>query len=67
MDVTELDRSVPLMTIEAFAAASGLTTDTVRAMVYRGHLFTMKIGKRRLINVEALRLDAISKYAELPR
>ncbi|WP_322996105.1 hypothetical protein [Castellaniella sp.] len=58
---------VPLMTLEAFAQASGLTVGVLRAQVYRGYWPTVKVGKKVLINLEAVRLNAISKYAELPR
>lgn len=64
MTTTELDRSVPLMTLEAFAQASGLTVGTLRAQVYRGYWPTIKIGKKVLINLEAVRLNAISRYNE---
>jgi len=58
---------VPLMTIEAFAEAIGMTLATLRGQVYRGYWPTLKIGKKVFINLEAVRLIAIQKYNELPR
>ncbi|WP_368647539.1 hypothetical protein [Castellaniella ginsengisoli] len=52
------------MTLQAFAEASGLTIGTLRAQVYRGYWPTIKIGKKVLINLEAVRLNAISRYNE---
>lgn len=63
----EVSSRVPLMTLEAFAQASGLTVGTLRAQVYRGYWPTIKVGKKVLINLEAVRLNAISRYNELPR
>lgn len=60
----EASNRVPLMTLQAFAEASGLTIGTLRAQVYRGYWPTIKIGKKVLINLEAVRLNAISRYNE---
>lgn len=64
MDATELDRSVPLMTLEAFAQASGLTVGTLRAQVYRGYWPTKKVGKKVMVDIVALRLEAVQRYQE---
>lgn len=47
---------LPLLTIEVYARSIGLTADTIRAQVDRGILPSKKIGKRRLVNVEAIRV-----------
>jgi len=44
----------PLMTQEKFADFIGLSGDTVEHQVKRGYYPTIKIGKRRLINMVAL-------------
>ncbi|WP_368648906.1 hypothetical protein ABRY95_04730 [Castellaniella ginsengisoli] len=62
----EVNSRIPLMTLEAFAQASGLTVGTLRAQVYRGYWPTIKVGKKVLINLEAVRLDAASRYSERP-
>lgn len=56
--------SVPLMTCEAFAQASGVELSVLTAQVNRGYWPTVKIGKRRLINVEAVRVLAAERAAE---
>lgn len=67
MNINELNKTVPLMTLEAFSEAIGMTLATLRAQVYRGYWPTLKIGKKVFINLEAVRLIAIQKYNELPR
>lgn len=46
---------VPVMTKEQFAQATGLSADVIRGQISRGYLPTVKLGRYRLINVEALR------------
>lgn len=55
---------VPIMTQELFATKIGVTKDSVRGMIPR--LPTMKIGKRRFINVAAL-TDTCLQEADLIR
>lgn len=45
---------LPLMTIEAYAAAAGIPPGVLLAQVDRGMWPTLKVGKRRLLNVAAL-------------
>lgn len=45
---------VPVMTVEAFAAACGLPIGVIGAQVERGYWKTVKVGKYRFINVAAL-------------
>ena len=45
---------VPVMERVRFANLTGLTQDTVLGMIKRGQLPTMRIGKRRLVNLAQL-------------
>lgn len=51
--------SSPVQTFERFALASGLSVDCVRGMAERGQLPTLKIGKRRLVNVVLLLKECV--------
>lgn len=42
---------VPEMTMDQYAKLSGLTPRTIDGMIQRGHLPTVKVGKRRMVNV----------------
>lgn len=54
----------PLLTAEAFAEASGLPLGVVEAQLDRRILPVVRLGKRRMVNVEALRLRAIQQASE---
>lgn len=54
----------PLMAVDAFASLIGLEASVVRAQVHRGYWPTVKVGKRLLVNVEAVRLKAAERGAE---
>ncbi len=45
---------VPVMTMVHFGELAGLTYNTVKAQVINGHLPSLKIGKKRMINLVAL-------------
>lgn len=60
----DVNSGVPLMTLEAFAQASGLSVGTLRAQVYRGYWPTKKVGKKVMVDIVALRLEAIQRYQE---
>jgi hypothetical protein len=45
----------PVMTAEAFSQASGLPLGVVEAQLDRRILPVLRLGKRRLVNIEALR------------
>lgn len=45
---------VPVMTRERFASWTGLEEGVLRGMIDKGHLPTLKLGRRRLINLIAL-------------
>ena len=49
---------VPLMTQQAYALACGLSPEVVRGHVSRGYLPSVRVGRHRMINVEALRQRA---------
>ncbi|WP_445619174.1 DNA-binding protein [Kushneria sp. Sum13] len=46
--------NVPLMTQERFSQLSGLSEESIRGMIHKGHLPSMKVGRRRLVNVALL-------------
>lgn len=49
-----LQNFVPVMTMLHFGELAGMTYDTVKAQVINGHLPSLKIGKKRMINIVAL-------------
>jgi len=51
--------SLPVVTREKFALLAGLTSGTVFSMCDRGHLPTLRFGRRVFINLESLRLTAL--------
>ena len=50
---------VPVMDPKKYAEEVGLSPDVVRGQIARGQLPTIKIGRRRLVNVAALHLAAL--------
>lgn len=64
-DVTPVSAaSVPLMTREAFAHAVGLPVGVLVAQCERGMWPQISVGKRVLINVEAVRIKAAERAQE---
>ena len=57
--------SPPLMTAKLFSQLTGLDLGVVEAQMDRRILPVLRIGKRRLVNLEALRLLA-QHHAEIP-
>jgi excisionase family DNA binding protein len=51
----------PIVTIDKFSDLSGLTIDTIRALISRGRLPTMKVGRRRMINVALIEKEALNQ------
>lgn len=49
----------PVMDRRQFAAVTGLTFDTVEAMIARGYLPCIRIGKRSLVNLALLQQRCI--------
>lgn len=50
----------PVVTKERFAALTGLEVGVVRGMMDRGHLPTVKLGRRRLVNLCAVRVQCLA-------
>lgn len=55
---------MPVMTREAFAQAIGLPLGVLVAQAERGLWPQIKVGKRTLINVEAIRIKAAQRAEE---
>lgn len=56
--------TMPVMTREAFAQAIGLPLGVLIAQAERGLWPQIKVGKRTLINVEAIRIKAAQRAEE---
>jgi hypothetical protein len=56
----------PAVTAEKFAELTGLPVGVIDAQLDRRILPVVKLGKRRLVNLEALRLIAQSQAAHTP-
>lgn len=54
----------PLMTCERFAEVTGLPPGVVRAQLDRGYWLSVRVGRRRLILVEAVRIAAQQRAQE---
>lgn len=54
----------PVVTKRMFSQLTGLTEETVRGMVERGHLPTVKIGKHRMVNIALLTKESLQKEFE---
>jgi excisionase family DNA binding protein len=54
----------PVVTKRLFSQLTGLTEETIRGMIERGHLPTVKIGKHRMVNVALLTKDALESEYE---
>lgn len=57
--------SGPIMTKKMFSQLTGLTEETIRGMVERGHLPTLKIGKHRMVNVALITKEALESEFEI--
>jgi hypothetical protein len=55
---------VPLLTREKYAEAVGLSAEVVRGQIARGYLPTVRIGRHRMVNLEALRQRAAEQGTE---
>jgi excisionase family DNA binding protein len=51
------EQRVPVLTKERFADLVGVSVDVVRGWVARGLVPTVRLGRRRLINVAALQQE----------
>lgn len=54
-----LGAGAPLMSREAFSAATGIPLGVLTAQIDRGYWPVVTIGKRSLVNVEAIRREAL--------
>ena len=57
LDTIAIPVFVPTLTIEKYAKSIGVTPDVVDGWVKRGYIPTVKIGRRRLINIAAMTRD----------
>lgn len=57
--------AIPVMDRKQFATLCGLTVDTVEAMISRGYLPCIRIGKRSLINLALLNQRCLEKEFSL--
>lgn len=51
---------VPVMTREKFTELTGIPQGVLNSQIDKGYWPTIKIGKRSLINIEAVRSSALS-------
>jgi excisionase family DNA binding protein len=56
--------SGPLVTKKLFSQLTGLTEETIRGMIDRGHLPTVKVGKHRMVNVALITKEALEAEFE---
>ena len=54
----------PVVTKKLFSQLTGLTEETIRGMIDRGHLPTVKIGKHRMVNVALITKEALEAEFE---
>ncbi|MAR92176.1 MAG: hypothetical protein CML06_15045 [Pseudomonadales bacterium] len=54
----------PIVTKRLFSQLTGLTEETIRGMIERGYLPTVKIGKHRMVNVALITKDALETEFE---
>lgn len=61
---TSAPSATPIVTKARFSEMSGLTEETLRGMIERGHLPTLKVGKHRMINVALLTKECLEQDFE---
>lgn len=61
---TAIQATTPIVTKARFSEMSGLTEETLRGMIERGHLPTLKVGKHRMINVALLTKECLEQDFE---
>jgi len=54
LDINILPVFVPFMSSEKFSEATGLDKGVIAGWVARGYITTLKIGKRRVINIASM-------------
>lgn len=55
----QISVSIPLLSQEQFSILTGLPTEVVRGWISKGHIPTVKIGRRRLVNMARLTQEMI--------
>jgi len=54
LDTIGIPVFVPTLTIEKYAHSIGVSSDVVDGWIKRGYIPTVKIGRRRLVNIAAM-------------
>lgn len=54
LDTIYIPVFVPTLTIEKYAHSIGVSPDVVDGWIKRGYIPTVKIGRRRLVNIVAM-------------
>ena len=54
LDTIAVPVFVPTLTIEKYAHTIGVSPDVVDGWIKRGYIPTVKIGRRRLVNIAAM-------------
>ena len=54
LDTIAIPVFVPTLTIEKYAHSIGVSPDVVDGWIKRGYIPTVKIGRRRLVNIAAM-------------
>jgi len=54
LEFSELPVFVPVLSVDRYAKSIGIDVGVVDGWVKRGYIPTIKIGKRRLINIAAM-------------
>lgn len=54
----------PIVTKKLFSQLTGLTEETIRGMIERGYLPTVKLGKHRMVNVALLTKESLEQEFE---
>ena len=57
LDTIGIPVFVPTLTIEKYAHSIGVSSDVVDGWIKRGYIPTVKIGRRRLVNIAAMTRD----------
>ena len=55
----------PVVTKKLFSQLTGLSEETIRGMINRGHLPTFRIGRHRLVNMALITKEALEADYDL--
>lgn len=55
----------PVVTKKLFSQLTGLSEETIRGMINRGHLPTVRIGRHRMVNVALITKEALEAEYDL--